>query len=65
MFLGLTVYSYYTKTDFTVLGGMLFVALSVIVGATFLMLFIRSNIFSLLISIAGVFLFSIYLIFDT
>jgi len=40
MFIGLTTYSYYTKTDFTLLGGMLFVALSVLIAGSFLMLFI-------------------------
>lgn len=63
--LSLTFYACTTKTDFTMMGGMLFVFLCLLVCFGFLTIFIHAKILHLIYCICGVFLFSIYLIYDT
>lgn len=62
---GLTIYAFYTKTDFTVCGGFLFIMLMVLIVGSILAIFIRSKWLSLGLSIFGTILFGIYLIMDT
>ena len=62
---GLTAYAFYTKKDFTYLGGFLFCLVLVLIVATILAAIIRNKWLSLVLSIFGVLLFSIYLIYDT
>lgn len=64
--LGLTLFAFQTKYDFTMFGGMLFVALLVLVCFSFLAIFLRGNrIYELLYASFGALLFSLYLVYDT
>ena len=62
--ISLTVYACTTKTDFTFMGGLLFVSSCVLIFLG-LFSFIFGNFFRTLYCVLGVFLFSLYLIFDT
>lgn len=62
---GLTIYAFYTKTDFTVCGGLMFILLMVLIVAGILAIFIRSEWFGLMYSIFGTIVFGLYLIMDT
>ena len=65
MFLALTLYACTTKSDFTIYGGALFVfSILMLIGGLFL-LFTDNNLVHIIFSILGVFLFSIYIIYDT
>lgn len=65
MVYGLTIYAIRTKTDFTMLGAGLYVASSVLMTASFFTYIFGGPCRSVGISLAGVILFSIYLIHDT
>ena len=43
MVIGLTVYALYTKTDFTILGGMMFALVMILMAASILAIFIRNR----------------------
>ncbi len=63
--IALTLYAIFTKTDFTTCGGILLVCLvALVVGGIFAM-FIRNRWLNLVLSILGVILFGIYLVYDT
>ena len=61
----LTVYAFTTKTDFTMMGGLLFVLGAVLFVATLLSFFFRNRLLQIIISCFTVILFSMYLIYDT
>ena len=61
----LTIYACTTKTDFTVCGGVLFVAVMVLFVASIFSFFFYNKIVSIIISALSVVVFSIYLIYDT
>jgi len=61
----LTIYAYKTKTDFTLMGGLLFICLAVLIVAGILSIFIRNKVFRIVYSCLGVIIFGIYLIYDT
>ena len=61
----LTIYACFTKTDFTMMGGMLFMGLVVLMVASLLGFFIRNRVFEIIISSFSVLLFGLYLIYDT
>lgn len=63
--IGLTIYAVTTKTDFTMLGGILFVFLSIMILFGIFLLFTDNDVVHIIYSCLGVFLFSIYLIHDT
>lgn len=64
--LGLTVFAFQTKFDFTGMGTILFVAMLILFTAGIILLFVgRSKLASILYSSFAVFLFSLYLIYDT
>ena len=63
--LGLTLYAIKTKTDFTMMGGFLFIAGFAFVGAMMLRLVFHSKTYNLMIETIGVILFGLYLVFDT
>ena len=65
MTLALSIYAWTTKTDFTVLGGLLFVALLCLPIVGFIGFIFDSKILHLVYSYLGVLLFSIYIIYDT
>ncbi|EAS00034.1 inhibitor of apoptosis-promoting Bax1 protein (macronuclear) [Tetrahymena thermophila SB210] len=65
MFIALTVYAFTTKTDFTVMGGLLFVCLFVFSLAGLFLLFTNNNVAHIIYCCFGVIIFSIYIIYDT
>ena len=62
---GLTIYAFYTKKDFTKLGGFLFALILVLIVGGIFAIFIRNKWLNLGLAILGVLVFSIYLVFDT
>jgi FtsH-binding integral membrane protein len=65
VFGGLTGYVFTSKRDFSFLGGFLFVALIALIVAGFVMFFIHAAWMSMLYSIAGVVIFSGFVLYDT
>lgn len=63
--LGLTIFAFQTKYDFTMMGGMLFVALLVFVIFGFLSIFLHNQIVRLVYACIGALIFSLYLVYDT
>jgi FtsH-binding integral membrane protein len=65
MVISLTIYAFTTRNDFTMCGGLLFVCCAVLIGASFLGMFIQHKFYHLVVSSITVILFSVYIIFDT
>ncbi|GFW46363.1 protein lifeguard 1 [Trichonephila clavipes] len=63
--LGLTIFAFQTKYDFTMMGGMLFVALLIFVIFGFLAIFLHNEIVRLVYACVGALIFSLYLVYDT
>ncbi|XP_046920356.1 glutamate NMDA receptor-associated protein 1 lifeguard isoform X2 [Dermatophagoides farinae] len=64
--LGLTLFAFQTKIDFTIFNGMMFIIFIVFVMFGFIMMFFpRSNTMHLIYSCIGAFLFSAFLLIDT
>eukprot|EP01017_Pseudomicrothorax_dubius_P001028 TRINITY_DN0_c3298_g1_i1.p1 TRINITY_DN0_c3298_g1~~TRINITY_DN0_c3298_g1_i1.p1 ORF type:complete len:244 (-),score=32.96 TRINITY_DN0_c3298_g1_i1:18-749(-) len=63
--IALTLYACVTKTDFTMLGGLLFVLAAMILCFGFTLIFLRSQLLNFVYSCLIVVVFSIYLIYDT
>ncbi|CAN7942620.1 unnamed protein product, partial [Ixodes pacificus] len=63
--LGLTLFAFQTKWDFTTMSGILFVCALVFMCFGFALIFIRSDIVRLVYACIGALLFSVYLVFDT
>lgn len=61
---GLSLYAAFTKTDFTKCGGFLLVCMIALIGGSILGFFFRNKIFRLVLSVVGVIVFGLYLIFD-
>ena len=61
----LTIYACTTKTDFTVCGGLLFVAVMILFVASLISMFFYNKWVSIVISALSVIVFSVYLIYDT
>lgn len=62
---GLTIFAFQTKWDFTVMGGMLFVCLLLLMLFGIIAMFFPGRIVMLVYSSMGAILFSFYLIYDT
>ena len=62
---GLSIYAFTTKSDFTMMGGTLFMLLAVLICASILSIFFRSKILEIAISGFTIFVFGFYLIYDT
>lgn len=62
---GLTIYAFKTNTDFTVLGGVLFAALLILLVASIIAIFVHNRWLQLVIASLGAVIFSIYIVFDT
>ncbi len=60
-----TIYACTTKTDFTTKWGILFVALMSLLVLSIFGIIFRSYILQMVISTFGVFVFGVYLIYDT
>jgi len=63
--LGLTIFAFQTKWDFTACGGIMFVALLILMIFGILCIFIRDRILSLVYSSLGALVFSVYIVIDT
>lgn len=63
--LGLTLFAFQTKWDFTVMGGALFVALIILVVFGIVAMFIPGKVITLVYASCGALLFSLYLVYDT
>lgn len=61
----LSVYAFVTKNDFTMLGGILFSCLIMLIIASFLIYIFRLRILVGILNILGLILFTVYLIYDT
>jgi modulator of FtsH protease len=62
---GLTAYVFVSKKDFSFLGGMLWMGLLVLIGASLIGMFVGSQVFHLAIASVGVLLFGAYVLYDT
>lgn len=62
--LGLAVYAWTTKRDFSGLGSKLFLGILLLLGASILGIFFHSTLFELVIAVGGVALFSAYVLFN-
>lgn len=60
--IALTVFAMQTKWDFTMMGGVLFVGLWLMIMFSFILMFMRSHVAELIFSCFGALLFSAYLI---
>lgn len=63
--IGLTIYAWTTKTDFTVLGGMCWILSFAFTGFMIFVVIFRSHYLTMVYCFIGVIVFGIYLIFDT
>lgn len=63
--LGLTLFAFQTKWDFTILGGFLFVTLLVLLIFGLVNIFVHNQILNLVYASLTALLFAFYLIFDT
>lgn len=63
--IGLSIFAFTTKTDFTMMGGTLFMLMAVLLCASLLSIFFRNKILEIVISAFSVFVFGFYLIYDT
>jgi hypothetical protein len=64
--LGLTLFAFQTKIDFTNCGGMLCALMMILVLAGFLMVFLPSNQYTMIgYGSAGALVFSLYIVYDT
>lgn len=62
---GLSIFAFQTKVDFTVMGGVLFVAVLILMVFGIVLMFFHVKVLNLIYSCFGAFLFSLYLIYDT
>lgn len=62
---GLTLFALQTKWDFTMMGGILFVAVIILFVFGIVAIFVHSKIVNLIYASLGALIFSIYLIYDT
>jgi FtsH-binding integral membrane protein len=65
VFGGLTLYALQSGKDFSFLGGMLFAALIALLVGGIVMFFVHSPLISMFYSVAGVLIFSGYVLYDT
>jgi protein lifeguard len=63
--LGLTLFAFQTKWDFTVMGGVLFVAVLILLLFGIIAIFIPGRIMTLVYASLGALIFSVYLVYDT
>lgn len=63
--LALTLFAFQTKWDFTVMGGVLFVAVIILMIFGIVAIFVPGKTISLIYASLGALIFSVYLIYDT
>lgn len=61
----LTLFAFQTKWDFTVMGGVLFVAVIILMVFGIVSIFVKGKIITLVYASLGALIFSVYLIYDT
>lgn len=61
----LTIYAFKTKRDFTTCGGFLFVCVAALLVGSIIGAIVRSKLLNLGLSVLGVIIYGLYLIFDT
>lgn len=64
MCVGLTIYALKTKSDFTLMGGIIWVLISVSLFLCITQFFIRSPLINLIYNLIGVTLASLYILYD-
>ena len=62
---GLTIYAFYTKTDFTYCGGLFFMLLLGSMAFGILNIFIQNRVMEIALGLFGAILGGLYLIYDT
>ena len=65
VFIGLSVYVFTTKKDFSWMGGMLFIGIFILLGAMIIGFFVGGLTYHLAISVGGVLLFAGFILYDT
>ncbi|XP_068715945.1 protein lifeguard 1-like [Montipora capricornis] len=63
--LAITIFAFQTKYDFTMMGGILFVALIILICFGFLMIFFHNRVLSVVYACLGALIFAAYLVYDT
>lgn len=63
--IGLTCYSFWTKSDFTLWGGFLFLATLILLMAGIILMFFNTPVLIVIFNCIGLLLFGFYLIYDT
>lgn len=63
--LGLTLFAFQTKWDFTMMGGILFVAVIILFIFGIVAIFVHNKIVQLVYACLGALIFSVYLVYDT
>ncbi|KAJ3663028.1 hypothetical protein Zmor_007339 [Zophobas morio] len=63
--LGLTLFAFQTKYDFTMCGGILFVAVLILLIFGIVTIFVQTKVLKMVYASLGALIFSIYLIYDT
>ncbi|XP_046993181.1 protein lifeguard 1-like [Schistocerca americana] len=63
--LGLSIFAFQTKWDFTVMGGVLFVAVIILMIFGIVAIFIPGKVIILIYASLGALIFSVYLVYDT
>ncbi|KAK9887029.1 hypothetical protein WA026_019954 [Henosepilachna vigintioctopunctata] len=63
--LGLTLFAFQTKYDFTMIGGFLFVAVLILMVFGLVTIFVRGKTIQMVYASLGALIFSVYLIYDT
>ncbi|KAJ8969715.1 hypothetical protein NQ314_001629 [Rhamnusium bicolor] len=63
--LGLTLFAFQTKWDFTMMGGILFVAVIILFIFGIVAIFVHNKIVQLVYASLGALIFSVYLVYDT
>ena len=63
--LALTIYAFTTSTDFTTLGGALYVFCSILLLFSFFALFTNNNVVHIALCAVSIFMYGMYLVYDT
>lgn len=63
--ISLTLYAIFTKTDFTTCGGVLLVCSVGLFFGSIIGIFLKSNVYNMIIAVVSAIIFGIYLVFDT
>jgi len=62
---GLTAFTFQTKRDFSSMGAALYSGLLILIGASFIHIFIGGEITEIGLAVGGALLFSFFIVFDT